>query len=402
MKRVPCLLLASILFLNCGKEKTVTSENPNESSTPTNEISLPEVKTLEVTDVSSSKAQIIAQVVSHGGNAVTQRGFCYATHSDPTIEDKIVSPNVFAGNGNFKGDIIGLIGGTKYYVRGFAKNAKGVAYGEVKEFTADTYSNAEISQASLTFYTMQDVQAKASITNSGGAEVIEAGICYSTKTAPTVNDNVVRPSEIVNNTFNVDLTGLNLGTSYYVRSYVKTLKGTFYGSQTTLQTYTKGKITVNYYNQSAIPTDVMNRFQTMVAKAVSILEEHTSIVKTVTIEYNTGVATADATLAGWIRFGSNSSYQRAGTFLHEFAHAIGGGTSTFWTTIMKSGVYTGANATLALRRAAGDNSLILKGDSQHFWPYGINGANEDTGLDSDYIITALIIEGFKRDGAPIK
>lgn len=140
----------------------------------------------------------------------------------------------------------------------------------------------------------------------------------------------------------------------------------------------------------------------MADHGVKLLEEHTSIVKTVTIEYNTGVQTADASLSGWMRWGSNASYQKTGTFLHEFAYTIGVGTSNYWReTLIKNGIYTGENANLALRKATNDPNAQLKGDAQHFWPYGINGAHEDTGRESDYIITSLIIEGFKRDGVPI-
>ena len=40
----------------------------------------------------------------------------------------------------------------------------------------------------------------------------------------------------------------------------------------------------------------------------------------------------------------------------------------------------------------------MHGDSQHMWPYGINGAHEDSGTDLLYYGNALIIEGLHEDG----
>ena len=45
-------------------------------------------------------------------------------------------------------------------------------------------------------------------------------------------------------------------------------------------------------------------------------------------------------------------------------------------------------------------SAIIYGDTQHFWPYGINGAQEDTGEDELYMIHALIVQGMHDDGLP--
>jgi hypothetical protein len=42
----------------------------------------------------------------------------------------------------------------------------------------------------------------------------------------------------------------------------------------------------------------------------------------------------------------------------------------------------------------------LKGDNLHFWPYGINGANEDNGQEMLYITNVLIMQGMKKDGLP--
>ena len=394
------LLLIIISLFGCSKSTSVPPEVVGDNKEPT--IVVPQMGSLTIVQVSTTKATLKSKVENTGGASITERGICWATHNNPTISDAKASPNSVSGAGDFEVELTNLEGGKKYYAKSYASNSKGRSYGQVFEFTTESYEDAKMGSTAVLFYKLNSMEASSKIESTGGANLVETGVCISNNPNPTVSDKKIIASKVENNSFKVDVENLELGKSFFIRSYVTTAKGTYYGSQGSFQTYNKGKITVNYHNQSNIPADVFARLKAMADHGVKLLEEHTSIVKTVTIEYNTGVQTADASLTGWMRWGSNVSYQKAGTFLHEFAHAIGAGTSNYWREILiKNGIYTGENANLALRKATNDLSAQVKGDAQHFWPYGINGAHEDTGRDSDYIITCLIIEGFKRDGVPI-
>lgn len=387
------------MFTHCGKSAPNIEEDPL-PETPS--ATAPTVTSPEIASLGTTQVVLKATVEHTGGALVTDRGICWASHNTPTLEDHHGIPEKISGSGNFEVTLTGLEGGQKYYARAYAVNAVGTAYGKVLEFTTEQYEDAEVSSTQVIFYNLHSMQATAEITETGGAVIEEAGFCYAESTDPTVNDQRVQAENITDNSLVVDIKDLVLDRNYYVRSYVKTAKGTFYGSQSSFQTHPKGKITVNYHNQENIPADVFARLKDMAEHGVRLLEEHTSIVKTVTIEYNPGVPTADASISGWMRWGSNVDYQRTGTFLHEFSHTIGSGQSSMWTnTLIQNGIYTGKSANLALQKATNDTSAQLRGDAQHWWPYGINGAHEDTGRESDYIITTLIMEGFKRDGIPI-
>ena len=70
---------------------------------------------------------------------------------------------------------------------------------------------------------------------------------------------------------------------------------------------------------------------------------------------------------GWIRFGSNASYQQVGTALHEMAHCIGVGTHGNWTgLLLKNGVYQGRRANRVLQLMTGDPKTFVRGDNTHF------------------------------------
>ncbi|HDP75601.1 MAG TPA: SusF/SusE family outer membrane protein [Bacteroidales bacterium] len=94
---------------------------------------LPTVTTADITDITSSSAKSGGEVTDNGGATVTARGVCWSTLPNPTIaNEKTTDDN---GDGTFTSSITGLMPNTTYYVRAYATNSAGTAYGEQKEFT---------------------------------------------------------------------------------------------------------------------------------------------------------------------------------------------------------------------------------------------------------------------------
>lgn len=97
-----------------------------------NTISVPTVTTDNVTDIREQSAWCGGNVTSDGGATVTERGICWSTSSNPTINSSHISSG--SGTGSFTIQMTGLSATTTYYVRAYAKNSAGVAYGEQKSF----------------------------------------------------------------------------------------------------------------------------------------------------------------------------------------------------------------------------------------------------------------------------
>lgn len=97
--------------------------------------------------------------------------------------------------------------------------------------------------------------------------------------------------------------------------------------------------------------------------------------RTLTVEYNTGVQTADGSTNGNIRFGPNPSYQNTRTAMHEIGHTWGVGISGGWYANTSTGPFTGATAVTVIKSYDGPNAVINAGGS-HFWPYGLNYDDE--------------------------
>jgi hypothetical protein len=130
-------------------------------------------------------------------------------------------------------------------------------------------------------------------------------------------------------------------------------------------------------------------------EAVSYYNCYTDITMHVTVYYDPGVPTAQANWYGPISFGGRD-YMNYITAMHEMAHCVGIGTTSEWRSRIVNGIFTGANATQVLREITGDPSAELHGDSQHFWPYGLNYVSEVTG-EEDLINHCKIIVAIRLD-----
>lgn len=84
------------------------------------------------TDSVSMYNECTGTVLADGGAPVTQRGFCYARHPAPTINDSVAF--VEGTTGIFTTTLRGLTMALPYYVRAFATNEKGTSYGNEIEF----------------------------------------------------------------------------------------------------------------------------------------------------------------------------------------------------------------------------------------------------------------------------
>ena len=87
----------------------------------------PTVTTDAASSITDNTAVSGGEVTSDGGDSVTARGECWSTVSGPTLSDNHTANG--SGMGRFTSQITGLLSGTTYYVRAYATNSAGTAYG---------------------------------------------------------------------------------------------------------------------------------------------------------------------------------------------------------------------------------------------------------------------------------
>ena len=91
---------------------------------------LPIVTTGEIVSISSSVAVCVGTVTDDGGGNILARGVCWGTSKNPTIDDWHTSEGT--GVGTFTSYLTNLNASDVYYIRAYATNEAGTAYGEQK------------------------------------------------------------------------------------------------------------------------------------------------------------------------------------------------------------------------------------------------------------------------------
>lgn len=93
---------------------------------------LPSVITAEVNEIAEYSAQCGGEVTNDGGAEVKERGICWSTNENPTLNDNHVAAG--SGLGAFTALMDSLQDNTTYHVRAYATNEVGTAYGLDREF----------------------------------------------------------------------------------------------------------------------------------------------------------------------------------------------------------------------------------------------------------------------------
>ena len=204
------------------------SYGEEKSFTTMKEKKLPVVTTKDVEEITTESAVSGGEVTDDGNCEVTARGVCWSTKQNPTTEDNKTTDG--AGLGSFTSKLTNLESNTTYYVRAYATNEAGTAYGE--ELTFTTLEGIELPAvvtSDITEVTHNSAVSGGEVTDDGGAEVTARGVCWSTNQNPTVEDNKTTDGAGLGS-FTSNLTNLESNTTYYVRAYATNEAGTAYGS----------------------------------------------------------------------------------------------------------------------------------------------------------------------------
>jgi hypothetical protein len=105
-------------------------------------------------------------------------------------------------------------------------------------------SLAVLVTSNITEITKSSAVSGGNITADGGDAVSSRGICWGTEKKPTISENRTADGSGTG-IFSSRLTGLDPGTTYYVRAYATNSAGTSYGDEKSLKTV-KGQIIADH------------------------------------------------------------------------------------------------------------------------------------------------------------
>ena len=130
---------------------------------------VPTILTDTVSNITDTSAVCGGHIFSAGGDSIIARGVCWDTMPNPTINGNHIVDS--SGVGKFTSNITGLTEGTTYYVRAYATNAVGTAYGnEIMFTTLGPSKSFSVSTNSFVYFSPGNLQWSA--TNGGSTATI--------------------------------------------------------------------------------------------------------------------------------------------------------------------------------------------------------------------------------------
>ena len=367
---------------------------------------LPGVTTSNVTSITLNSAVCGGNVTSEGNLDVTARGVCWSTSPNPTITDNKTTNG--SGTGSFTSNITGLADGTTYYVRAYATNSKGTAYGEEKSFTTIAKTLPQITTANVTSITANTAVCGGNVTSDGNATITARGVCWSTSPNPTITDNKTTDGSGIGS-FTSNITGLTLNTTYYVRAYATNEKGTAYGEEKSFATFDcTGSINGYGYVDLGLssglkwatcnvgattPEDYGNCYAWGETTTKTSYDQSNSLTYGQQISDFSGNATYDAARANW----GSTWRMPTKTEMEELKN------NCTWTWTTQNGVngyrVTGPNGNSIFLPAAGycyGSSRYSVGERGYYWGSTPNEGNTNFACDLNFYSGYLNVNWYNR------
>ena len=111
--------------------------------------SRPILSTIAISNISQTTATSGGNITDDGGQAITERGICYSTNSNPTTASTKITAE--GTTGKFTCNLTGLSLNTTYYLRAYAINSIGTAYGseisfkpQITDYDGNVYTTVKI------------------------------------------------------------------------------------------------------------------------------------------------------------------------------------------------------------------------------------------------------------------
>lgn len=188
----------------------------------TNEYTLAQVETGNVTDITYTTANCSIKINNTGNSTITEKGIVYSTEYFKE-EDENTHRSIISTNYNYA-KLVNLSEDTRYYYCAYAINSGGVAYGKVLYFYTKSVDGLDMSITDIIDISYTSAKIKYTI-SAHGQDVREYGVIYQAEDETSESKKSTTVSGWKNNDKTVSssfsLSGLKPGISYRCYLYVK-------------------------------------------------------------------------------------------------------------------------------------------------------------------------------------
>ena len=186
----------------------------------------PELDSTRVSSITGHSVNVSSYIIHNEGTNLNG-GFCWGTTPSPTycLINQYFDNNLLATKKDsfqLSSSISNLSKNTRYYVRSYAANNIGSAYGPDAIFTTNTITSRPVNPShGLSYISYNKIAFNLSIEDKGGEDITESGIEYATNINYT---NAIRVNT-KNSSDEYVMNNLIPSQKYYVRGYAKNVNG---------------------------------------------------------------------------------------------------------------------------------------------------------------------------------
>src|SRR5574344_12942 len=414
MKKLYYLLFAFSLFAftSCSQDSEISEYGTATRQTSYNN----DVIHVESANVGNGHGTFIGYIKSEG-ISIKSKGFIYSVSNE---EPKIGVTGCYKRTINSSSDTISYTVtiakiDVNYYFRGFViTESNDTIYSDVGSIK-ESVSVPEIETLPITNRVKIAAIVLGHFKNYGNVAISSFGICINKTGFPTLKDKYMAAVDTAKDSgykgqFGVFFDTLSTNTMYHVRAYcIYTYNNnvdTLYANDRIFKTSLGGDVQWSWGTKSS--DDAANaRIAQAMDSAMYYYNNYSNLKHRITVNYSSGVPTAQCNILGDMSYGAVERYQWVGTAQHELCHAMGAGTAWNWSSF--GSPWSGTIATQALKVMMMDMSEVITKDTQHFWPGGINQREEVTnGTANSHGVTiknermlktnVMVINGMREDG----
>ena len=215
-------LFTLFFFISCSK--SLERSNPLDGKT------LASISGTTVSNIAATSASVTSTISGDGKASISNKGVVWSTATGPTIALSTRTNDGVGVIGNFNSSLSGLIPFTNYYIRSYATNIVGTAYGPETQFKT-LAATPSLTTTSASNILSTSANSGGNISSDNGSVVTARGVVWNTITTPTIDLATKTKDSTGKGAFVSALKPLLPGKLYYARAYATNAIGTAYGNE---------------------------------------------------------------------------------------------------------------------------------------------------------------------------